>query len=106
MADVLLEFEELFEGHDGTAYEARVCGRERSDKFWEGWLEYTPSQGGEVVRTSRETTQPTREHLSYWATGLTWAYIDGALRRALTPSRAPRHRQATGAKAYYEGPAE
>jgi hypothetical protein len=46
------------------------------------------------MRTPRETEQPNREDLAYWATGLTQVYLEGALTRALTassesPARAP-----------------
>jgi hypothetical protein len=37
------------------------------------------------VRSSRETTQPNRADLEYWATGLTEVYLEGSLRRALQP---------------------
>jgi hypothetical protein len=106
MAEVLLEFDELFQGPNGESYEARVCGAPRADTFWEGWLEFTPERGGEVIRTGRETTQPHREDLRYWATGLTWGYVDGALRRVLTPPRATIHRKSVTSKPFYKGPAD
>lgn len=34
-------------------------------------------------RTRRETTQPSRDALRYWATGLEPTYLQGALERAL-----------------------
>ena len=34
---------------------------------------------------SRETTQPNRRDTEYWATGLTYVYLEGALHRALNP---------------------
>ena len=87
MADVLLEFEDHFKGMDGRFYVARVCGRGREDGLWEGWIEFVaPDQ---VVRTGRETTQPSYDLLRYWATGLTAGYLDGALLRALRPTPAP-----------------
>ena len=87
MAEVLLEFENEFTSRDGTRYEARVCGRGREDGTWEGWLEFEPKLGGTPLRTGRETTQPNRRLLHYWATGLTAGYIDGALLR--TTSKLP-----------------
>jgi hypothetical protein len=49
-----------------------------------------PLDGAAPVFSERETTQPDREKVRYWATGLTGAYLDGALMRALTPAPAPR----------------
>jgi len=45
-----------------------------------------PDRGGEVGVTGTESTQPEREHLVYWATGLTPVYLEGALERALRPA--------------------
>jgi hypothetical protein len=35
-----------------------------------------------MVRTSEETSQPTRDDVAYWASGLEPIYLDGAFRRA------------------------
>jgi hypothetical protein len=44
------------------------------------------------MRTGRETTQPNRPDLLYWATGLTAVYLEGALDRARKPlTRAAPH---------------
>jgi len=40
-----------------------------------------------VIRSGRETTQPSRADAMYWATGLTRVYLEGALARALDPAR-------------------
>jgi hypothetical protein len=71
---------------DGRAYRARVRGRarERKDGSWEGWLEFE-DDAGIVRRTERETTQPNRDHLIDWATGLTPVYLEGAFERAWRP---------------------
>ena len=66
----------------GGIYSARVCGRQRADGTWEGWMEFDPVTGGPPLRTARETTQPNLHDLEYWATGLTPVYLEGALRRA------------------------
>jgi hypothetical protein len=71
-------------------YTASARGRQRDDGNWEGWIEFTPSDGGPVVRSPRETTQPSLAALEYWTSGLTHVYLEGALDRALTPpSRVP-----------------
>jgi len=36
-----------------------------------------------VLTTERETTQPSREALLYWATGLEPIYLEGAFARAV-----------------------
>lgn len=66
-------------------YTAQACGRVRDDGIWEGWLEFVPHDGSEVLRSSRETTQPKLTDLEYWAAGLTPVYLRGALERTLTP---------------------
>jgi hypothetical protein len=54
--------------------------------MWEGWLEFVPLDGpSDVLVSSVESRQPEREHLVYWATGLTPVYLEGALRRAKHP---------------------
>ena len=70
---------------DGRLYVAQACGRERDDRIWEGWLEFVPSDDSVVLRSQRETTQPNRTALEYWASGLTPIYLKGALERTLTP---------------------
>jgi len=84
MALVLATFEPRLVTDDGSIYRARVCGRERSDRLWEGWVEFVPDDGSPVLRTGRETTQPNLRDLEYWATGLTAVYLEGALARTLS----------------------
>jgi hypothetical protein len=81
-----MEFEQAILAPDGTWYEARACGRATPGGTWEGWVEFVPRDGGKPVRSPRETTQPNRVDTEYWATGLTPVYLEGALKRALTPS--------------------
>lgn len=83
MAEILISYGTRIRGPDDRSYTVRACGREREDGLWEGWLEYLPVEGGDPVVTPRETTQPNRNDLLYWATGLTDPYMDGALARAM-----------------------
>jgi hypothetical protein len=54
--------------------------------MWEGWIEFVPlDPERHPLRSPRESTQPSREGLLYWATGLTSTYLKGALSRALQP---------------------
>ncbi len=46
---------------------------------------FVPYDGSDVLRSQRETTQPTLADLEYWATGITAVYLEGALERTLTP---------------------
>ncbi|HUG06145.1 MAG TPA: hypothetical protein VMQ78_06380 [Candidatus Limnocylindria bacterium] len=90
MAEVLLEYEAIVAGADGGRWSARVCGRPGGGDMWEGWIEFVPlDPERRTVRTRRETTQPSREDLQYWATGLTPVYLEGALARAETPRDRP-----------------
>ena len=83
MAETLLVYQKPVAASGGTSYEARACGAPMSGTTWEGWIEFVPLTGGEPLRSGRETTQPNRTDVEYWATGLTPVYLEGALRRAL-----------------------
>jgi hypothetical protein len=85
MAEVLVSFEQPVADELGT-YHARAIGRLAENGMWEGWVEFTSVDGGdEVLVTGVETTQPAREHVYYWATGLTPVFLEGALHRARRP---------------------
>jgi len=84
MAEVLVRFTERIAAEDGTRYLPQACGGIADDGLWEGWIEFV-SPSGTAVRTARETEQPNREALVYWAEGLTVTYLEGALNRALAP---------------------
>ena len=85
--ETLLQFSSLATAPDRTRYEARACGSPMPDSGWQGWIEFVPIDGGDPVRTGRETTQPNRTDTEYWASGLTPVYLDGALARALKEPR-------------------
>ena len=85
MAEVLTSFQTPVSDESGS-YHARAVGRAASDHMWEGWIEFVPvSGGGDVLVSAVESRQPEREHLLYWATGLTQVYLEGALSRARKP---------------------
>lgn len=93
MAEVLVEFTDPVVSDEGDTYIARACGGELDDTGrWQGWIEFVPQSGGEVLRSARETTQPNRADTLYWATGLTAVYLEGSLQRTLHPlvKRAPK----------------
>jgi hypothetical protein len=84
MAEVFADFDGLVTAN-GREFTARVCGAPIGDHGWQGWIEFTALDDGEVYRTPRETTQPNRATFEHWVTGLTPTYLEGALDRALSP---------------------
>lgn len=85
MAETLLQFPRSISAPDGRLYAARACGSAMAANMWQGWIEFIPIDGGDPIRSPRETTQPNRRDTEYWATGLTDVYLEGSLRRALEP---------------------
>ena len=103
MSEVLMSYERPVTDPDGAIYRARACGRQREDGNWEAWIEFVPADDSPVLRSERETTQPNRTDTEYWATGLSPVYLEGSLRRTLTP-RQPVH-VAPPERPAYDGPA-
>jgi hypothetical protein len=91
MAETLLEFQTPVMAPDGSIYRARAVGAQLRGTNWHGWIEFIPVGPGETLCSPRETTQPNRTDVEYWATGLTYVYLEGALVRALPkpPKPAP-----------------
>lgn len=85
MSEVIHDFAYEVPDADGHLYSARALGRQRKGRtVWEGWLEFTPLGGRGIVRRSPiETTQPNRDAVAYWASGLEPVYLEGALERAI-----------------------
>jgi hypothetical protein len=79
---VIHEFSEPFRAPDGQTYRVRAVGQGRADGTWIGWLSFVAPDGRTVRRTPRETSQSSREHLDYWATGLQPLYFEGAFSRS------------------------
>lgn len=66
-----------------AVYAARICGQERVDGTWEGWIEFHPIDSSHpILTTEQETSQPNRAALEYWADGLEPIYLEGAFARA------------------------
>jgi hypothetical protein len=80
--EILGQFDEPVPAEDGTLYQAQACGASMPDGLWEAWIEFIPVDGGQPIRSPRETTQPNRTDTIYWASGLTPVYLEGALQRA------------------------
>lgn len=82
MAEKVHEFANKIAGPAGTAYVVRAFAEKRGH-IWIGWLEFRPAKGkGKTLRTGEETSQPNKEAVEYWATGLELVYLEGALERA------------------------
>jgi len=83
MAELIQEYAPRFRDDDGTLYVVSAHGEERSDGTWAGWLEFVPALGdGTSLTTGQETSQPNRDALVYWASGLEPIYFEGAFARA------------------------
>jgi hypothetical protein len=82
MAEVLVRYIGKVRGNDGTLWVPQACGGVAKDGLWEGWIEFVSDE--RAIRTARETEQPNRDDLMYWAQGLTGTYLEGALARATT----------------------
>lgn len=83
MDELIHTYSTLVRGDDGVAYQASAHGAKRDDGTWIGWLEFqSTGPPGTPARTDRETTQPDRDALDYWASGLEPVYLEGALARA------------------------
>lgn len=83
MSERIEKFSSVVRDQHGTTYEVEAVGEATTQGLWEGWLEFTPSNSKfAVLRTERETTQPNKQALQYWASGLEPVYFEGALERA------------------------
>ena len=61
-------------------WQVRIEGVQRGDGTWAGRIVF--ADGTTTRITDRETSQPNREALQYWASGLEAVYLEGALTRA------------------------
>jgi hypothetical protein len=83
MSERIEQYSSMLEDQDGVRYAIEAFGKTTPNGMWEGWLEFHPLESEmPVLRTERETTQPNRRALEYWATGLEPLYFEGAFERA------------------------
>lgn len=93
MAEILVKFDEPIVAPSGKTYFAHAVGTEVDGGRWDGWLEFQSVEDGvDALASGRETTQPNRKNLEYWAQGLTKVYLEGALNRAISLAEPPRER--------------
>ena len=96
MPELLVKYDEPIKDPLGAWYFAQAVGLQRDDGLWEGWLEFIgPNESARSISSGRETTQPKRTDLEYWAQGLSTVYLQGALDRAASSAEAiPKDRPA------------
>jgi hypothetical protein len=83
MANLVYEHSVTIQTPKGATYTAYTYAEPQRDGTWQGWIEFRPVDGrGGPLRTDRETTQPTRDAVAYWASGLEPVYFEGAFERA------------------------
>ena len=83
MAEMIQQYTPQFQDENGVTYIVMARGEMKAGGAWEGWLEFHPvDKTKAVLRTERETTQPDRAALEYWASGLEPLYFEGAFARA------------------------
>ena len=83
MAQLIHQFAEPVVSASGASYVAQAWAE--FEGRWHGWLVFIAADGG-ILRTTRETTQASRDAMAVWAKGLRPVYLDGALSRAVAPS--------------------
>jgi hypothetical protein len=86
MFEIIHSISDSYRSSDGRPFQVQVRGAQ-SGHVWYGWLAFLPLDDGPVLETDRETTQPNRDALGYWASGLEPLYLDGAFERASRPQR-------------------
>ena len=83
MAEVIQQYTTQFQDDNGLAYTVMARGERSARGTWEAWLEFHPVDKTKAVwLTGRETTQPDKRALEYWASGLEPLYFEGAFERA------------------------
>src|ERR1043165_8466290 len=94
MDEILQQFEQPVIDESGERYAVYLYGRSRHGATppgatWRDWLFFDRQSAAPPYATAVETTQPNRQAILYWATGLTDSYFDGAFNRA---RKTPRER--------------
>ncbi|HEV8370106.1 MAG TPA: hypothetical protein VGQ39_19290 [Pyrinomonadaceae bacterium] len=83
MSELIQQFVPRLQDDEGITYTVTAWGKRTPGGTWEGWLEFYPLNNQErILRTERETTQPSRTAVEYWASGLEPVYFEGAFARA------------------------
>jgi hypothetical protein len=84
MSEILADLDTTIVSPDGDEYYVQVVGEHLLTGMWEAWLEFVPLDDAlEVLRTTTETSQTTREDVVRWSEMLTQVYLQGAFARAV-----------------------
>jgi hypothetical protein len=88
MPQLIQQYTQQLIDENGVTYTVCTYGEPRADGNWEGWIEFNPFDSTQpILRTERETTQPDKKALAYWASGLEPLYLEGAFARARSKGR-------------------
>ena len=83
MGELIQQYSRQVTADDGAIYLVRVYGEKIGVHTWSGWLEFHPLEDDrEPLRTAEETSQPDRDALASWASGLEEMNFSGAFSRA------------------------
>jgi hypothetical protein len=74
---------DLVTSRSGKRYRPRAFAELQLNGIWSGWLVFFPLGPGAAVATDLETTQTSMTALADWAAGISPAYLELALERAL-----------------------
>ena len=83
MSHLFLQPQHIHIEAEGTNWVPAIYGQQRPDGTWEAWIEFRATDERPARATDRETTQPNRQAVEYWATGLEPIYFEGAFARAV-----------------------
>jgi hypothetical protein len=85
MAELIHEHTTTVRTPEGERFTVCTYGEPDGTGLWHGWLEFDSlARPGVRLATDRETSQPNRGALEYWAEGLEPVYFEGAFERAKT----------------------
>jgi hypothetical protein len=80
--DLFLQPEHISIQAEGTFWIPLIYVERRGDGAWDAWIEFRALSDEPVRATARETTQPNRQAVKYWAGSLAPVYFEGAFARS------------------------
>lgn len=87
MADLHIRPERIKIVSGGKTFVPHIFANQRQDGTWEAWIEFRAEAENVCFATDRETTQPNRTAVEYWAEGLEPIYFEGAFWRSVELAR-------------------
>jgi len=82
MVHFVMQYSQMLVAPDHNEYVVRVYAATHADGHWDGWFVFFPLRGGRELASDRETTQNSFAAVSYWASGISTTYLEGAFQRA------------------------